>query len=75
MPKLPIISAKELVKGLVHLDFEIKSQKGSHIKMINKISNQTLIVPNHNFIKKGTLKNIMRYLNLNNENLIDLLKK
>ncbi len=75
MPKLPIISAKKLVKSLIHLGFEIKSQKGSHIKMINKINNQTLIIPNHNFIKKGTLKNIMRYLNLNNENLIDILKK
>ena len=43
--------------------------------MINKINNQTLIIPNHNFIKKGTLKNIMRYLNLNNDSLINLLKK
>ena len=36
---MPIISAKELIKFFISFGFEIKSQKGSHIKLGKVISN------------------------------------
>lgn len=59
MPKLPQISANQLIRALCKIGFREVSQKGSHIKLQRKVNNriQTIIVPNHKSIRKGTLKN------------------
>jgi predicted RNA binding protein YcfA (HicA-like mRNA interferase family) len=60
MSKLRDISGKKLVKIFESFDFAIIGQNGSHIKMnrfhCGKI--QTLVIPNHFSIAKGTLKDI-----------------
>lgn len=60
MPKLRDISGKKLIKVFESFGFVFIGQKGSHIKMnrhyFGKI--QTLVVPNHFSIAKGTLKDI-----------------
>ena len=68
MPKVKVLSSKDVIKILEKLDFYFISQKGSHIK-IRRIVNgnkQNLFVPNHKEIKKGTLKQIynqsLRYI-------------
>ena len=60
MPKLRDISGKKLVKVFEGFSFIVISQKGSHIKMHRLYRNvlQTLVVPNHKSISKGTLKEI-----------------
>ena len=60
MPKLRVISGKKLVKSFENLGFIIVGQKGSHIKMQRSYGKtiQTLVVPNHKSISKGTLKEI-----------------
>ena len=75
MPKLPILSAKELIKILTKLNFEIYSQRGSHIKLIKKsiYGKEIVIIPNHKAIRKGTLKNILNKINLSLEQLLKLL--
>lgn len=75
MPKLPIISAKTLLKVLIKLNFRVLHQKGSHIKLVkdNCDKKQILVVPNHRIIRKGTLKNILRAIDLNMHDLIDFL--
>lgn len=74
MPKLPRVSAKDLVRVFRKLDFEIITQKGSHIKMQN-IDGRIVIIPNHREIKLGTLKNgILNPLDISVEQLIKLLK-
>ena len=62
MPKLKILSGQELIKILIEFGFSIHSQKGSHIKLVRYKNNekQTLTIPNHKDIDKGTLKAIMR---------------
>lgn len=55
------ISFRLLVRKLEKLGFEVKSQKGSHIKYI-KITSEgiiTVIVPRHTEIAAGTLKSIL----------------
>lgn len=75
MPKLPVISSRQLIAFLKRKGFSVVSQKGSHIKMRDR-SGKTAVIPNHNVIKKGTLKKgILNPLGISVEELIKELKK
>lgn len=74
MPKLPQVSATELVKAFQNMDFVKVSQKGSHIKMKDS-RGRTTIIPNHKRIKTGTLKKgILNPLDISVAELIKHLK-
>ncbi len=63
MPKLRVLSGKEVVKILSKFGFEVVSQKGSHVKLRRILpdgTKQTLTVPLHDELDKGTLKAIIR---------------
>jgi len=64
--KLPILSGKEVCGILSKQGFVNIRQRGSHIIMQKKITGSTITVPvpNHDEIKKGTLKSIIRQSNL-----------
>lgn len=73
MPKLKTLSGKDIVGILQDADFFVASQKGSHIKLKRILPNgvsQTLTIPNHNELDKGTLKTIynqtLRYVSEEN---------
>jgi len=57
---LKTLSGKGVMKVLSLFGFSIHSQSGSHFKVKRKIvgATETLIVPNHDPIAKGTLKAI-----------------
>lgn len=77
MPRLPQVSAKELIRALKKIGFEKISQKGSHIKLHRKKAGftQIIIVPNHKVIKKGTLRNgILKRIPLSVKEFIFLLE-
>lgn len=77
MSKLPQVSGKEAVRALRKIGFSINSQKGSHVKLVRIMNNrkQTVIVPMHKNIKKGTLRNgILKPINLSVEEFAKLLK-
>jgi len=59
MPKL--YGARDVIKGLRRAGFEIVNQKGSHIKLrgVREGRLQTVIVPNHKEIAKGTFSSIL----------------
>ena len=63
MPKLRVLSGKEVVKILSKFGFEVISQRGSHVKLKRILpdgTKQTLTVPLHDELDKGTLKAIIR---------------
>lgn len=62
MPKIKVLSGKELIKIFNHFGFAIQSQKGSHIKLFRQIQSikQVLVIPNHSEVDVGTLKAIYR---------------
>ncbi len=63
MPKLKTLSGKEVVKILYNFSFKGISQRGSHIKLRKTLNNgtkQTLTIPLHKELDKGTLKAIFR---------------
>lgn len=77
MSKLPQVSGKETIRALEKIGFVIVSQKGSHIKLQRRLPRQiqTIIVPNHKVLKKGTLRNgILKPIPLSLEEFLKLLK-
>jgi len=76
MPKLPIISYKELIKLLNQLGYKIERQRGSHIRLkkILHRGQHSITIPAHKQIAKGTLNDILEKVsycvNLSKEELI-----
>ncbi len=66
MPKLRVVSARDLLGFFKSYGFEIVSQKGSHIKIRRVVltKRQNLIIPNHDPIKKGTFREILEQASL-----------
>lgn len=61
MPKLKNLSGKDVIKILASFDFSVFAQKGSHVKMKRIIENgfrQSLTIPKHKELDKGTIKAI-----------------
>ena len=62
MPRLRVLSGKEVVVLFQMLGFIVASQKGSHIKMrrMSKEGRQTLTIPNHEELDRGTTRAIYK---------------
>ena len=65
MPKLKVLSGKDLIKIFGQFGFFIQSQKGSHVKLslIPETQKQVLVITNHDEIDIGTLKAIYSQAN------------
>ena len=74
--KLPIVSARKVIKALKSVGFEVTRQSGSHIILVKFEDNKklTVVVPNHEEIAKGTLLSIIQQSGLTKEEFIKLLK-
>lgn len=66
MSIVPQISGREMVKILRKAGFYFVDQESSHIKLRRKINakTETVIVPNHKIIRKGTFRNILKLASL-----------
>jgi len=74
MPKLPIISGKELIKALNKIGYEMDHQTGSHIILRNReVPYRRLTVPNHKVLAKGTLLAITKQAGLTRDEFFKLL--
>lgn len=69
MSRIRVLSGKDIIKILESFGFIIIGQKGSHVKMKRVTkggSPQTLTIPKHSELDKGTIKaiyiQILRYL-------------
>lgn len=62
MPKLRVMSGREVCAILARHGFVEVRQKGSHIVMQRKEDSETttVLVPDHNEVKIGTLRSIIR---------------
>lgn len=63
MPKLKVLSGQDVIKILLFFGFMIALQRGSHVKLLRikpDKTKQTLTIPNHSELDKGTLKAIYR---------------
>ena len=62
MAKLGVFSGKEVCRILAKFEFIEMRRRGSHIVMQRKLPNSTITVPvpNHEELKMGTLRSIIR---------------
>lgn len=62
MPKLKVLSGKDVLTILGKFGFAVVTQKGSHVKLQRTMSGerQTLTIPNHKTLDTGTLQAIFR---------------
>jgi len=63
-----------MIKALNKLDFQIASQKGSHLKLKRHGTKTiTVIVPMHDEVARGTLKSILEQAGIELEDFLNLL--
>ncbi len=77
MSKLPQVSGKDTIKALKKIGFIVVQQRGSHVKLRRfvGVQKETIIVPLHKTLKKGTLRNgILKTIDLSVEEFVKLLK-
>lgn len=71
MPKLPILTGKQLIKRLQKIGFVIDHQSGSHVVLYQLETKRRAVVPVHvKDLRKGTFKAILREAGLE---IIDIL--
>lgn len=73
MSKLPSISGKKCIQALEKIGFYQKRQESSHMIMRRDEPFAQVVVPNHSEIAKGTLRAIIRDLELSIEEFVLLL--
>ena len=69
MPKLPILSGKDIIKILERMGFDNVIQKGSHVVM--KKGSVGCVVPMHKEVAIGTLHGILRQANISPEDFMN----
>ena len=75
MPKLPVLSGKNLVSIFISLGYEVDHQTGSHLILRHKIPpHRRLTIPNHPELSKGTLRAVIRQAGLTRDEFMKLLK-
>jgi predicted RNA binding protein YcfA (HicA-like mRNA interferase family) len=74
MPPLPIVSGRECVAALQKAGFVVRRQAGSHI-IVRRDGPpaQTISIPNHSTLDRGTLRSIIRHAGLTVDEFIALL--
>lgn len=66
MPKLPILSGKEIIKILNKFGFTEIRQKGSHVILKKYVESKEIgcVVPLHKEVAIGTLRGILKQANI-----------
>ena len=72
MPKLPVLSGKDVIKALSGIGYYVDHQVGSHIILINERGHR-VSVPNHYELDRGTLRSIIRQTGFTVNQFMELL--
>ncbi|MFM7191565.1 MAG: type II toxin-antitoxin system HicA family toxin [Microcystaceae cyanobacterium] len=73
MSKLPSISGKDCVQALQKVGFYLKRRESSHVILRRDEPFAQVVVPDHQELAKGTLRAILRDVDLSVEDFIRLL--
>jgi len=70
MPKLPVTTAKKLIKVLERLGFQLDHKTGSHFIFYDSRNKRRVVVPFHTKdLPKGTILNIIKHAGINKKEL------
>jgi predicted RNA binding protein YcfA (HicA-like mRNA interferase family) len=68
LAKLPVVSGEDTVRGLETFGWRVaRRARGSHIILVKLGSIYSLSIPDHKEVAKGTLRKILRIVNLSVE--------
>ena len=71
MPKLPVLTSKQLVKKLKKIGFVEDRKSGNHLVMYHFKSKRRAVVPMHlKDLKRGTLHSILKEAGINRKELL-----
>ena len=76
MPKLPALSAREIIAALRRAGFVEARQSGSHLLMVHEARRRAAVIPLHGSrdVAVGTVHNILRQAGLTAEEFLELLR-
>jgi len=60
MPKLPVLSGRQVVRAFEEAGWRQDRQRGSHVVMLQQGSNVSLSIPQHRVVAPGTLRALIR---------------
>ena len=77
MPRLPVLSGRELIQARVKVGFEPRRRKGSHVVLARGHGKDRIVVviPDHPEIDRGTLVEILRQTRLSSDDFLELLER
>ena len=75
MPKLPQVKPKTIKKVLIKLGFSSRSGKGSHMVFKHPDGRRTVIPMHNRPVRIGTLRAILKQVDLTTEEFLRLIKK
>ena len=73
MPKLPVLSGRQVVKAFQEAGWRQDRQRGSHVVMLKQGSNVSLSIPQHREVSPGTLRTLIRLSGMTAERFCKLL--
>ena len=73
MSKLPRVSGQEVVVALQRVGFRVRRQHGSHIILRRDEPFAQTVVPAHRELDRGTLRAILRQIELSVDDFVHLL--
>ena len=75
MVKLPQIKPRQVEKVLIKIGFIPRQAKGSHVVFKHKDGRRTVIPAHNRSIRTGTLRAILKQIDVSIEKFLKLLKK
>ena len=74
MPRLPILSASEVIKALKRFGYAVIRQRGSHVRLTHPERKEwPVTVPNYKSIDRSLLRLIIQEANLSMDEFLSLL--
>jgi len=77
MRKLPVLSAREVLKTLANFGFILIRQRGSHMIIGKQTASgkKGAVIPKYDEIATGTLKSILKQAKVSEDDFLRVLKK
>lgn len=75
-PKLPAVSGRQAVRVFERIGYRVVRQRGSHIRLRDEtnLNHLPLTVPDHDTLKPGLLRKLLRDADLAIDEFVALLK-
>jgi len=70
VPRLPVLSARDVLKVLRRLGFELLRRSGSHFQLWHEGRRLLVTVPNHAELAKGTVLSIFKQARVTKEEFL-----